>query len=155
VFVAGIIAYRRNWFRGIPDAVGTFWQRVALVLIVLFAVLLRATGGDVRPFLVGLRWEAAVLAFGEQFLGVAMMVSLLVLFRNRFNHQGRLAKAMAASSYAAFILHGPVLVLLAVNVKRVQQPPQVKIALLAPVAVFLCFSIGYLLRKLPLANRIL
>jgi glucan biosynthesis protein C len=154
-FVAGIIAYRRNGFRGIPDAVGRFWQRVAVVLIVLFPVLLTAAGGELDPFLGGFGREAAVLALWEQFLGVAMMVSLLVLFRNRFNRQGSLAKAMAASSYAAFILHGPVLVLLAVNVKRVQQPPQVKIALLAPVAVFLCFSIGYLLRKLPLANRIL
>jgi glucan biosynthesis protein C len=155
VFVAGTIAYRRNWFRGIPDAVGTLWQRVALVLIVLFPVILRAGGGKVDPFLGGLRWEAAVLALWEQFLGVAMMVSLLVLFRTRFNQQGRLAKAMAASSYAAFILHSPVLVLLAVGIKRVQQPPLLKMALLAPVAVFLCFYIGYLLRKLPLANRIL
>jgi hypothetical protein len=155
VFAVGAVAYRCNWVRTIVDTAGTLWPRVALVLILLFPVLMRAAGGKLDLFLGGLRWEAAVLALWEQALGVAMMVSLLVLFRNRFNRQGGLAKAMAASAYAAFILHGPVLVLLAVAVRRVQQPPQVKIVLLAPVAVFLCFFIGYLLRKLPLANRVL
>jgi peptidoglycan/LPS O-acetylase OafA/YrhL len=121
----------------------------------LFPAILIAAGEDLEPFLGGLGWEAAFNAFWEQALGVAMMVSLLVLFRNRFNHQGRLAKALAASSYAAFILHGPVLTVLAVGIQHVRQPPVVKIALLTPVAVFLCFFIGYLLRKLPLANRIL
>ena len=114
-----------------------------------------AAGGDVDPFRGGLGWQAALFAFWEQFLGVAMMVSLLVLFRNKFNRQGRLAKAMAASSYAAFILHAPVLVLLAVGFRSVKQPSLVKIALLAPVAVFLCFAIGYLLKKLPLVRRVL
>jgi glucan biosynthesis protein C len=154
-FVIGIVAFRRNWFLGISDAQGKPWQILAIILIGLSAVVFAVVGKAIDPFRGGLGWQAVFLAFWEQLLGVAMMVGLLVLFRSRFNHQGRLAKAMAASSYAAFILHGPVLVLLAVGVKRVQQPPLVKIALLAPVAVFLCFAIGYLLRKLPLANRIL
>jgi fucose 4-O-acetylase-like acetyltransferase len=154
-FVVGIVAYQRNWLRGIPDATGRLWQTVALVLIALFPIILSVAGGNVNPFMGGLRWEAAFNAFWEQALGVAMMVSLVVLFRNRLNQQGALTKAMAASSYAAFILHGPVLALLAVGIKRVQQPPVVKIAVLAPVAVFLCFFIGFLLGKLPLLRRVL
>ncbi len=154
-FVIGIVAFRRNWFLGISDAQGRQWQILAIFLIGLSAVVFAVVGKAIDPFRGGLGWQAVFLAFWEQLLGVAMMVGLLVLFRSRFDHQGKLAKAMAASSYAAFILHGPVLVLLAVRFSRVRRPPLLKFALLAPVAVFFCFSIGYLIRKLPLANRIL
>ena len=42
-----------------------------------------------------------------------MVVTVLAWFRKRFNHQGRLARAMSDSSFAVYVLHPIIIVPLA------------------------------------------
>jgi glucan biosynthesis protein C len=84
LFVIGIIAYRRNWFVGISDAVGKVWLGVAIVCIVLLPILFVAGGvmeGKVDLFKGGVQWQAFITAFWEAFLCMGMVVGLLVWFR--------------------------------------------------------------------------
>jgi glucan biosynthesis protein C len=159
LFIIGIIAYRRNWFMCIPVAMGKFWLCVAVVFIaVLFPVLFVTGGaleGGVSAFVGGAHWQCFAYAMWEQFFGIAMIVGLLVLFRERFNRQGRLAKAMSASSYTAYIIHAPVIIFLALAMRKIDLYPLVKFALAVLVAVPLCFALANVIRKLPLARRIL
>ena len=102
LFVIGIIAYRRNWFLGIPDAVGKLWLWIAIICIVLLPIIFVAGGvmeGNVDLFKGGVQWQAFVTAMWESFLCLGMVVGLLVLFRERLDHQSTLAKAMSASAY--------------------------------------------------------
>ena len=103
----------------------------------------------------GFHWQAFAYALWEQFLAVGMILALLVWFRNRFNSQRRLAKAMCATTYAVYFIHAPVLVYLAIALRDIRLYPLLKFALVAPVGVSLCFLIGYGLRKLPLVRRVL
>ena len=159
LFVVGIIAYRRNWFLGIPDAMGKLGLGIAIFFIVVLLPIVFVLGGalegNTEPYAGGVHWQSFAYAVWEQFVGVGMILALLVWFRRRFNHQGPLAKAMSDSTYTVYFIHAPVLVYLALALRGIKLYPLLKFALVSPVAVALCFLIAYFLRKLPLVRSIL
>jgi len=158
-FIIGIIAYRGDWFARIPKAAGRFWLAIAVIFIlVLFPVLFVAGGaptGDISAFAGGVHWQCFAYSVWEQFVGAAMTIGLLIFFRERLNHQAALAKAASASTYTAYVIHAPVIILLALALRNVRLYPLVKFGLVAAVAVPICFALGNLIRKIPLARRIL
>ena len=159
MFIVGIVAYRRNWLVRIPDAMGRFWLCVGIIfIIVLFPaifVLGGALRGDITSLMGGLHWQCLAYALWEQSVCVAMAIGLVVLLRKRFNHQGRLTKAMSASAYTAYIIHAPVLVLVALAIRNITLYPLLKFVLAGLIAVPLCFALGNFIRQLPMARRIL
>jgi glucan biosynthesis protein C len=157
-FVVGLIAYRRNWFAGVRIAQARLWVWVAVGLIVLYPVLLVAGGAlttGVDSFLGGLTWQSLAYSVYEQFLGLALIVTLLVWFRERFNRQGRLAAAMGADTYAVYVFHPLVIVSLAYALSGISMIGVVKWVLVAPLALALCFLVAHIMRKLPLARDVL
>jgi glucans biosynthesis protein C len=84
-----------------------------------------------------------------------MVISILTWFRRRFNHQGRLARAMGESSFAVYVLHPAIIVPLALALSGLKMNLSLKFLLVAPIAVALCYLIAYGLRKLPLARTVL
>jgi glucan biosynthesis protein C len=158
LYVLGIVAYRRNWFEGLSAAQGKLWMRVVLILLPLFPAVAIAGGaleGDLTPFKGGIYWQSLAFSIWEQFMCMAMVVTLLVWYRNRFNHQGRLAGAMSADAYAVYVFMAPVVVLLAVALRDIQLEMGLKFVLVAPVAVAFTFLAGHCARKLPLARSVL
>ena len=159
LFFVGVIAYRGNWFQEIPTSSGKVWLWVILFcILVLFPILFFLGGaldGNTTPFTGGLTWQSFALSVWEEFICVGMIIVLLVWFREKFNHQNSLAKAMSDSTFTVYFIHAPVLVLLALALQEIQMYPLLKWALVSPVAIFLCFVIAYFLRKLPLLRRIL
>ncbi len=159
MFIVGIVAYRRNWLTRIPDAMGRLWLCVAVVMIVIvFPVLFTLGGaakGNIAPFLGGLHWQCFGYALWEQLTGVALIVALPALFRKRFNRQERLTRAMAGSAYTAYIIHAPVVILVAIAIRNISLYPLLKFALAIVISMPLCFGLGNIIRKLPLARRIL
>jgi glucan biosynthesis protein C len=157
-FVVGLIAYRRNWFAGVRIAQARLWVWVAVGLIVLYPVLLVAGGAlttGVDSFLGGLTWQSLAYSVYEQFLGLALIVTLLVWFRERFNHQGRLAAAMGVATYAVYVFHPLVIVPLAFALSGIVLIGVVKWVLVAPLALALCFLVAHYVRKLPLVRDVL
>jgi glucan biosynthesis protein C len=159
LFIVGILAYRRNWFMGIPDRTGKLWFGVAVFFIlVLFPIVFLLGGaleGNTEPYTGGLHWQSLAYSIWEQFVGVGMILALLVFFRKRFNRQGALARNLSACTYPVYFIHAPVLVFLALALRNIALSPLLKWALVSPVAVVLCFAIAYLLKRLPLVGRIL
>jgi len=86
---------------------------------------------------------------------VAMTVALLVLFRDRLNRQNRLARALPAPGYSAYIFHGPVIIWLAMALHQVRMDMGLKFLCVAPLAVTLTFGVAYVVKKLPIARTIL
>jgi glucan biosynthesis protein C len=159
MFIVGVAAYKHNWPARIPDAMGKFWTFVAIILIlVLFPVLFVSGGGssgDISRFIGGFHWQCFALAVWEQFTGVAMIIALLFLSRKYFNRQGNISKAMSASAYTAYIIHAPVVILVAVALRNNSLYPILKFALAVLIAVPLCFALANVIRRLPPARRIL
>jgi peptidoglycan/LPS O-acetylase OafA/YrhL len=98
---------------------------------------------------------AFVYDLWEAFLCCGLCVGLTVLFRERLNHQGRLAKDLAASTYAVYLVHVPVLVALQYALGPVALGPLVKFFLVAIVAIPAAFAISSALRRAPLLRSVL
>lgn len=159
MFIVGIVAYRRNWLTRIPDAMGRLWLCVAVVMIVIVFPALFTLGGAIKgniaPFTGGLHWQCFGYALWEQLTGVALIIALPALFRKRLNRQGRLTGAMAGSAYTAYIIHAPVVVLVAIAIRNISLYPLLKFVLALMISMPLSFGLGNIIRKLPLARRIL
>jgi surface polysaccharide O-acyltransferase-like enzyme len=138
---------------------GKLWAGVLLVLVlVVFPLLLVSTGvleGKTASILGGLTWQSLAYSVWEEFICIGAIVVLLVGFRGVFNRQSALAKVMSDSTFTVYFIHAPVLVTLALALKRWKLHPLLKWALVSPLAIVACFAIAYLIRKVPFLNRIL
>jgi glucans biosynthesis protein C len=157
LFIAGLVAYRSNWLMTLPKETGKLWSKIAVVLIAVYAVLFIPTflTGSITLIFGGLQWQAVAYAFWEQLFGIAVIISLTVWFRENVNFQNRLTKALSDSSFTAYIIQVPVLVLLALSFQSIQLPLLLKFAIVSPIGVSLCFLCAYLVRKIPKADRVL
>jgi hypothetical protein len=158
LFFVGTIARRRRWIETFPGTERRrwFWISMALVLVMpVFVALGGGTSGDVRVFFGGLTWQAAAYALWDQILGLAMLVWLVLLFRDRFCRSTPLTNELARGTYAAFLLHAPVLVLVTIAFLPLVVPSLPKFVLVGSIAVFGCFLLAAIVRRLPLARRVL
>ncbi len=150
MFIVGLIAYRGNWFLKIPKETGKFWFRISVVLLILFPLLLglyMTTGNPTRHY-GGFYWQAFTYALWEQFIGIAIIIALSGIFREKYNTQGRLLEAMSKSAYTVYIIHVPIIIFLALSLQGITMNPLLKFALVAPLAVAVCFLISNYIRKL-------
>jgi len=157
LFVAGLVAYRRNWLLSLPDRVGRRWLRIAILLVFVYP-LAGLVAGDLEvfnPFKGGWYWQSMLSAQWEAFMCVSMCIGLVYLFRHRWNRQGTVAREMSRAAYAAYLIHEPVITVLAVQTMGVMLYPLLKFGLAAVVAAPLCFVLAVLIRRLPYFDRVL
>jgi glucan biosynthesis protein C len=157
MFIIGLIAYRGNWFLQISQTMGKLWSRITVIGILFLPILFfsGAPGGDPSVFFGGFNWQAFAYALWEQILCVAIIITLLAFFREKYNDQGTFLKSMSKSVYTVYIIHAPVLVFLALSLRGVILDPLINFVLVAPLAIGLCFLLGNSIRKLPIARNIL
>jgi glucans biosynthesis protein C len=154
LFAAGIIAYREGWIDTIPGATAKLWSRVAILMVILLLVVGGLT--DSSEFAGGLRIASLLGTFWEAFMCVSMCIALLALFKNRFNSQGPLAKALANNAFTVYLIHVPVIVFLQYLLIGVALDPLVKFAIVGALGVVLSFAIShYAIRRLPYAKYVL
>ena len=157
LFMLGLIGYRRNWLASLSDAAGRLWLGIGLLMILFFWPL--ALAGDMAtsldPFLGGCHWQALAYALWESFLCLGMCIGLIYAFRRYSHGQGKLARLLSRNAYAAYLVHGPVITVVALAGRDVMFHPLAKFGLASLVAAPLCFGLSCLIRKLPYADRIL
>ena len=160
-FIFGIIAYRRDWFRTIPDSMGYVGFGMALAAAVLlfplalssqmFSLKLTAASGN---FVGNGKWQSAVYVLWDSIFSVGMCLGLITLFRRCLNKQGKLSRLMSQQSFAVFILHIPIIVFLAVLLRGINLENLLKFCLAAIIIVPLCFAVAWLVRKIPGVSRV-
>ena len=156
LFVIGVIAYRGNWFLELPTSVGVTWLRIGIITALLFPLLYVVGEGKYSSFIGGFYWKPFVFAFWEAFLCCGMCFGLLVLFREKFNSQEGLGKALSSDVYTVYLIHITIVVLIQYMLIGVSLPPLLKFILVILVAVPLSFLAShYVVRRLPLARKVL
>ncbi len=153
LFALGIDAGRRGWFTAIPERLRRRCIPIGLGTALLVGVLVGAAGDDLDPFAGGWGWQSIAAAATEGVICVCAAVVLTDLFRGR--ERGRLSRELAASAYGAFILQAPVLVGLALLLRDTSLSPPARFAVVAPLGIALSFAAGALVRRAPVARRIL
>ena len=159
-FVAGTLAFRGGWLAQFTSADGKYWGRVALIGGLLFWVALLVLGGAAKGSLSayqgGMHWQSLGMAFWESMTGTAISLFLLVMFRERFNRQGRAARFFSANAFAVYVFHAPILIAISRLVSPVPAPLLLKFLFLTIVSILISYALCSLLfRKLPLLRRIL
>lgn len=143
------VAGGRQLASSVPDKLARACGVTAVAVVASLPVLALLTGvhgvEDSDRFLGGWHWQAALLALVEATLDVAGSVWLLGFAQRHLAGAGPawVSKATRAS-YAAFVLQNPVLVALAVSLRPVSAPAEVKAPLVAVLGVAACFLIGHL-----------
>jgi ABC-type Na+ efflux pump permease subunit len=160
-FVVGTIAYRRNWFRTLPLSMGIVGLAAALVAAVLlfplafsgrlFALELPAMGNAMGNG----HWQSAVYALWDAIFAVGMCLGAITLFRRFLNGKGWFGRFLSQQSYAVYVTHIPVLVVVAWALSGIVLAPLLKFGLAAIVAVSTCFVVAYVVRKIPGVSRVL
>ena len=151
------MAYCGDWLRLMPGRVGRRWLGAALVLTVLFPVLVLLNGAtaDNTPFLGGWHWQSAFWSVTETLLGIAWSLGLIYLFRRFADRTSKLGAFLVANAYGAYLIHEPVIVFMALGLISVSLYPLLKFGIVALLGISLCFMLGWLLRRLPYADRVL
>ena len=163
LFVVGIVAYRRNWFRTTPGSMGVVGFVTALLATVLLFPL--ATSGrlcslgftDPADFIfVGNgNWQSAVYALWDSIFAVGMCLAAITFFRRFFNKESGFGRFLSQQSYAVYVIHVPIVVFIGIAMKGVQLPALLKFGIAAVIAVPICFALAFILRKIPGVSRIL
>jgi fucose 4-O-acetylase-like acetyltransferase len=147
LFVAGIWAYRYNWLVAFSERQARIWRWIALgcalALPALLIVSAPAAGVLDERAVGGVNELSLAFSLLEGFLSVSMVISILSWFRRRFNHQGRLTRAMAESSFAVYVLHPAIIIPLPLALSGIKMNLSLKFLLVAPIAVALCYLIAY------------
>lgn len=162
LFIVGMIAYRRDWFRTITDRMGKigFVSALAATLLLFPIPILGMLGGTWR-FLGNGSWPSAVYVLWDSTFAVGLCLAAVTFFRHYFNTQSTLGTFLAQQSYAVYVTHSPVLVILAYGFYLlltswgIEIGPILKFGLAAITMVPICFAFAYLIRKIPGVSRII
>lgn len=156
-FSIGILGAERGWFDPIDLTIVRMARSAGVVAIALTTTVLVVAGvmgADLEVFAGGGSWQSLIVSMLEGVLVVAMPLWLLDVFRRRYNHQGRLARVMSRSAFAAFVLHQLVLVGLVLASREVAWAPEVEYLLVSALGVAGSFGLGALALHLPGVSRI-
>ena len=87
---------------------------------------------------------------------VSMCIALLALFKNKFNSQSPLAKALASNAFTVYLIHIPIVIFLQYLLIGVAIDPLIKFVIVGALGVPLAFAIShYVIRRLPYAKYVL
>jgi len=169
LFIAGIAAYRTNCFESIAPAAAGNWLAAGIIFgftgwlffiylagICDFSALKFKSLPPGTGFGSGLSWPAAYYAIWESFVGVAMTMGLLGLFRDKLNFSNSLTQKLSSAAFAVYMFHPPIIVAVTMMMTTLDMPPAFKWALAGLISIPLCFLIAYyILLRIPLLNKIL
>jgi hypothetical protein len=152
-----VLAYRGDWFRRIKTSTGLIWFAIGVAAAVGIYVLfmqfperipdLLDIGGANRKSLLMSAWDSVIC--------VGACVGLTTLFRLVLNRPSRFIGALAAASFAAYIVHLWVVIELQDWMTDFELSALTKFGLVSGLAIVLSFGIGYLIRLLPGLRRVL
>ena len=160
-FVLGIAAYRGQWLGDLPGSVGfAGFAAAILAWVILFPLavsgrLFSLEFSESALFIGNGHWQSAVYALWDSATAVGLCVACLVLFRRFFNGPGRVGGFLSRHGYAVYLIHSPIIVYLAFSLRGLDLAALPKLGVAAVVVIPACFVAAYLLRKLPLASKVL
>jgi len=148
MFIVGIIAYRKNWLVTLKARTGY----IALFIAIL-NVVARYIGFN--PWFLGWEWEL-IWAIWESFIAVFIIFGLLTLFREKGNRTTPFLKTLSRSSYAAYIFHMPIVLVVQYAFDRVVIGGAVgKFITVSFISVVASYALSVLLVRVKALGKIL
>ena len=155
LFALGVLAGEHGWLDPMPGPLRRACGRASVVgaLGLLFVVAAAGLAGNEEPFLGGWHLQALAEPAVEATIAVGMSLWSVGWFAGRWNYDGTLARSLGRASFAAYIIHAPVIVLLSAGLSSVTVATDVKFVMVAVLGVTTSFTVGWSMTKVrPLAR---
>lgn len=153
LFVVGLWIGRTGFLDTIQTRLGMGWLRLAFIVGVPVWLLLLGFGGalsgSLEAFMGGWHWQAAGLALWEAFVGVAMSLGLLVLFREKANVRSKASGFLADNCFGVYVFHAPILVAASMLLRSLTLYPLAKVLIVTIIALAASLALTALVRKVP------
>jgi hypothetical protein len=157
MFSVGVIAVRYGWFEKLTKDHVKAWSitmAAAFVLFYLYAFLFVGMDADFSVYMGGSSAAALAWALAESVICVGMIFVLIPVFYAKFNHQGTLLQNLSSSAFQMYLIHPPILVLVSLAFASVLLIPVVKLAIVFPLTVILCYLAShYVIEKIQWNRR--
>ena len=157
MFSVGVIALRYDWFEKMSKDLIKTWSIIiaaAFVLLSLYWFLFVGMDADLNVVLGGLTLTAFLFAVVDNIIAMGMIFILIPIFYAKYKHQGTLLQNLSSSAFHMYLIHPPILVLVALGFVSIPLIPVLKLAIVWPLTVILCYLVShYVLQKIRLNRR--
>ncbi len=121
LFIAGIAASKNDWLNKIDYKKGKRWLIISIILILSFPLLYVIkiiTNSPIEAFEGNGTLPSLLTAVWEQLTGISIIVAMLGVCKQKWNHSTPLLKTLARASFATYILHPLAVISIAYNFKN-------------------------------------
>ena len=157
MFGFGVISVRYFWFEKMTRNHVKLWLItiiIAAVLIYLDFFLVLGVDADLVVFSGGFNIHALLFALVDNVICMGVIFVLIKVFYAKFNKQGPLLRNLSASAYHMYLIHPIILVSLSLGIATLALSPLVKILIVFPIAVILCYLVShYITGKIRLKKK--
>lgn len=158
VFAIGLTASRRGWQQAVPDQLRRTCRAVTALAVVAMAALLLVSGLTDRVDDLFGGWNAFAVTFAavDAVLCLFGSIWMLTAAQRHLTRPLPAGRELARSAYGAFILQTPVLIGLALALRPVEVPAEVKAFVVAGGGIAVSFGLAWLLvSRVPGVSRVL
>ena len=159
LFIVGICAWRRNWLLRIPYWFGVRWLTLVLTVgsLTWLGIIIAALSTHTEAKLSGgWNWQSAALCFWESFFCVGICLGLIVLFRDEFNRQGKIARWLSDNAFSVYVFHPPLLIPVTLALRSFDAPKLMKFVCATVLGVAVTYLASSLvLRRVSVLKRVL
>jgi fucose 4-O-acetylase-like acetyltransferase len=159
LFCAGTHVGRYGWLSRLSFKKGMVWLATVLPvgMIAWFGIVVSTQQQNRGAALSGgWHWQSAAFCIWESSACVAVSFALIVLFREMFNSQGRLARFLSENAFSVYVFHPPVVILMARLMQGMHWHPLLQFCLLTLISAVLSFVLSAVVfRKIPFLRQVL
>ncbi|MHA1192469.1 MAG: hypothetical protein ACTSP9_09250 [Promethearchaeota archaeon] len=83
----------------------------------------------------------------DNIICMGMIFVLIKIFYAKFNTQGKILQNLSSSAFYMYLIHPPVLVLVSLGFASMPLFPVIKLAIVFPLTVILCYLISHFFKK--------
>ena len=124
-----------------------------VVLLYLYLFLVLGLDSDLSALAGGPTLPGLVFALVDNVICVGVIFVLIPIFYARFNHQGTLLQNLPSSAFHMYLIHPPILVLVSLGFASILLLPVLKLAIVFPLTVILCYLASRLVLQRTHLNR--
>ena len=155
LFVVGCVAERYGWLESVKRRHALPWLIALVIAIPLLPVaLIVGESLGQTNFATGFSLPAIFYAFWEPVVAWGVIAGSLWYFQLRWGERDRRWGFLARQSYAAFILHPPVIVSLPLLMQPLPLPTIVKFLALVASGTAISFALAWATRKIPFVRNV-
>ena len=152
MFSIGVICIRYFWFEKITRKHVKIWLItiiISLVVIYIDFIVAILSGVDFIEFTGGANFHSFLFSLVDNVVCMGVIFILIKVFYSKFNKQGRILRELSVSAYHMYLVHPLVLIPLSLAIASLTLYPILKIAIVFPLAVLLCYLISrYIIQKI-------